>query len=134
MIQRERQSERNVDGLRQRAREKAVATRERVEAALNLLLKEGRAVTFTAVAEAAPCSTAWLYAHEGIKQRIVDLRARQAPAPKIVVIPPRERASDASKEVVIAVLRAKIKELRAENEELRKQREVAYGLVHGHIR
>jgi hypothetical protein len=32
---------------------------------------------------------------------------------------------------MIAALRAKIKELRAENEELRKQLEVAYGLVYG---
>ncbi len=131
MARREGGRERNVSGLQQHAREKAEATRERVEGAIGLLLKDGRPVTFTAVAATAPCSTAWLYAHEEIKQRIVDLRARQTPAPKIV-IPPQERASDASKDAIIAALRVTVKELRAENDKLRKQLEVAYGLVHGH--
>jgi len=121
---------RNVVGLQQHARAQAEAARARVEEAIDLLLKEGRPISFKAVAETAPCSTAWLYAHAEIKQRIIDLRARQVPTPQIV-IPPRERASDASKDTLIAALRVKIKELRAENEELRKQLEVAYGLVHG---
>jgi hypothetical protein len=120
--------DRNVAGLRRTAREKAAATRRRAEEALALLVKEGRPITFTAVAAAAQVSTAWLYSDEDLKARIAHLRAQQAPRPTVQV-PPHERASDASKDAVIAALRATVKEVRAENEELRKQLEVAYGLV-----
>jgi Family of unknown function (DUF6262) len=117
---------RNVAGLRAAAQAKAAATHARVEAAIALLLKEGRAVSFRAVALTAPCSTAWLYAHADVKGRIAHLRAQQAPRPKAVV-PPQERASDASKDAVIAALRKRVKDVHAENATLRAQLEVAYG-------
>jgi len=46
-----------------------------------------------------------------------------------VWVPPQERASDASKERIIAVLRERIKKQDAEIRDLRAQLEVAYGLV-----
>jgi len=115
-----------VAGLRATAREKADATRRRVEAALRLLVKEGRPVNFRTVAASAPCSTAWLYQHDDVKGRIMHLRAQQVPrAP--VAIPPRERASDASKDAIIAALRQANKQLREENATLKRQLEVVYG-------
>ncbi len=117
---------RNVAGLRATAREKADATRRRVEEALRLLVKEGRPVNFKTVAQAAPCSTAWLYQHDDVKRRILHLRAQQPPRAQ-VALPPRERASDASKDAVIAALRKANGQLREENATLRRQLEVAYG-------
>lgn len=113
-------------GLRATARAKADTTRRRVEEALRLLVKEGRPVTFKSVAETAPCSTAWLYGQDDIKQRILHLRAQQQPRPPAVV-PPRERASDASKDAIIIALRRANKELREENAALKRQLEVVYG-------
>ncbi len=117
---------RNVAGLQATARAKADATRQRVEEALGLLVKEGRAVNFQVVAAAAPCSTAWLYQHDDIKRRIMHLRAQQSPRAQAVV-PPRERASDASKDAIIAALRQANKRLREENATPKRQLEVVYG-------
>jgi hypothetical protein len=48
------------------------------------------------------------------------LRAQERPPPK-VPIPQRERASDASKEAMIAALRERVKRLEEENRALRRQ-------------
>ncbi|HSH81259.1 MAG TPA: DUF6262 family protein [Herpetosiphonaceae bacterium] len=117
---------RNVSGLRAYAQAKGAATRHRVEEAIRLLVQQAHPITFKAVAAAAPCSTAWLYAHADIKEHILHLRAQQT-LPTKRTIPLRERASDASKDTLIAALRKANKELRAENATLRRQLEVVYG-------
>ncbi len=116
---------RNVDGLRTAAQRKAEATQQKAEAALALLLKEQHPITFNAVAEAAGISTAWLYGNEAIKQRIMHLRSQQVPVAQ-VKIPPREQASSASKDAMIAALQKRVREQAEEIKELRKQLEVAY--------
>lgn len=118
--------ERNVAGLRTSASAKAEATRQRAEEALRQLVKDGRPVTFRAVAVVAPCSTAWLYGQGDLRARIQHLRAQQGLRTQ-AVIPPRERASDASKDTVIAALRKANARLREEHATLRGQLEVAYG-------
>lgn len=117
---------RNITGLSKTAQAKAEATRRRAEEAIRLLLKEKRPITFRAVAETAHVSTAWLYAHEDIKRQILDLRAQHAPKATIW-IPPQERASQASKDVLIATLRQRVKEQEDQIRELKRQLEVAYG-------
>lgn len=119
---------RNVDGLRTAAQRKAEETQQKAEAALALLLKEQRPVTFHAIAETAGISTAWLYGNESMKQRIMHLRAQQAPVAK-VKIPPREQASNASKDAMIVALQKRVREQAAEIGQLKRQVEVAYGLL-----
>lgn len=119
---------RNVEGLRTTAQKKAEVTQRQAEAALALLLKEHRPITFKSVAETAGISTAWLYGNEAIKQRIMHLRNQQAPVAQ-VKIPPREQASDASKDAVIAALQKRVREQTAEITQLKRQIEVAYGLL-----
>jgi hypothetical protein len=120
---------RDTRGLRANAQRKAVVTEQRAEAALALLIQEQRPITFKTVAQTAGISTAWLYEHEAIKERIIHLRAQQTPkAP--VKIPPREQASSASKDAMIAALRQRIQKLEQENRDLKQQVEVAYGLLH----
>jgi predicted RNase H-like nuclease (RuvC/YqgF family) len=119
---------RNVNGLRTAAQRKAELTQHKAEAALALLLKEQRPITFNAVAETAGISTAWLYGNEAIKQRIMHLRAQQLP--KVPTkIPPREQASASSKDAMIMALRQRIQKLEKENSELKRQVEVSYGLL-----
>ena len=56
------------------------------------------------------------------------LRAERSPKVQ-VKIPPREQASSASKETMIAALRQRIQKLEQENRDLKWQVEVAYGLL-----
>ncbi len=111
--------ERNIDGLRTHAQQKAVDTARRAEAAIAHLLKEQRPVNFKTVAETAGISTAWL----------MHLRTQQTPAVQ-VKIPPREQASNASKDAMIAALRQRIQKLEKENRDLKQQVEVANGLLY----
>jgi hypothetical protein len=115
--------------LRASAQQRAQETRQRAEEAINLLVSEGRPVNFKTVGQPAQVSTAWLYQQEDLKERILHLRAQERPRPK-VPIPQRERASDASKDAMIAALRERVKRLEEENRELKRQIEVAYGLLH----
>ncbi|MGO8949750.1 MAG: DUF6262 family protein, partial [Ktedonobacterales bacterium] len=107
----------------------ALATQQRAEAAIQLLLKEKRPINFKVVAETAHVSTAWLYGQQDIKQRILTLRVQQQPKPEIVV-PPHERASDASKDALIAILRKRVKEQEEQIRELKQRVEVAYGQLY----
>lgn len=129
MTQSSKQWARNIEGLRANAHKKAEATRERAEAALALLLREQRPINFKTVAQTAGISTAWLYDHEAIKERIIHLRAQQTPKAQIK-LPPREQASSASKDAMIAALRKRIQKLEKENHDLKRQVEVANGLLY----
>ena len=120
---------RNIEGLLGSAQKKAEMTRFRAEGAIALLLKHQRPVNFKTVAETAQISTAWLYANEDIKMRIIHLRAQQTPTAR-VKIPQREQASNASKDAMIAALQKRVREQTEEILELRKQLEVAYGSLY----
>lgn len=121
--------ERNIDGLRAHAQQKAVETAHRAEEAIARLLQEHRPINFKTVAEAAGISTAWLYGNETLKQRIIHLRGQQTPVVQVKV-PPREQASSASKDAMIAALRQRIQKLEKENRDLKQQVEVANGLLY----
>ena len=121
--------ERNIEGLRSNAQFKAEQTKRRAEEAITLLLKERRPINFKTVAQTAQISTAWLYAHEEIKMRIIHLRSQQAPAAQ-VKIPPREQASTASKDAMIAALQKRVREQADKIHELQQQLEVAYGSLY----
>jgi hypothetical protein len=116
--------ERNVEGLRQNAQKKREEAIKRTDAGIQQLLKEKRPVNFKTVAEVAGVSTAWLYREPEIKARIEQLREQASQTKKV---PPKQRASDASKDAMIKTLKSRISKLDADNRELRKQLEVVYG-------
>src|SRR5438876_4568020 len=120
------QWDRNIDGLRASAKSKAEQTKQRAEEAIALLLKEQRPINFKTVAQTAHISTAWLYANEDIKMRIIHLRLQQVPKAQIK-IPPKEQASNASKDAMISALQKRVKEQAKQIQDLKKQLEVAYG-------
>ena len=123
------QKPQNIEGLRKAARQKAEETRRRAEEAIALLLKEQRPINFKTVAETAQISTAWLYANEAIKMRILHLRSQQVPKAQ-VKIPVREQASSASKDAVIAALQKRVRAQAERIKDLEKQLEVAYGSLY----
>ncbi len=119
------QVKRNIEGLHTSAQQKSNATRRRAEEAIALLLKEQRTINFNTVAQTAQISTAWLYANEDIKQRIMHLRSQQLPKAQIK-LPPREQASIASKDAMIAALQKRVHEQTKKIKELEQQLEVVY--------
>ncbi len=121
--------ERNIEGLRSGAQIKAEQTKQRAEEAITLLLKERRPINFKTVAQTAQISTAWLYAHEEIKMRIIHLRSQQTPSAR-VKIPLREQASTASKDAMIAALQKRVREQADKIRELQQQLEMAYGSLY----
>ena len=126
MSRQTRSWERNVEGLRKKAREKAEATKRRVDEAIRLLIAEQRTINFKTVSEAAHVSTAWLYANEDVKVRIHNLREQQVPR-VAVRIPPRVQASSASKDAIIAALQKRVKEQADKISKLQKQAEITGG-------
>ncbi|CAA9396348.1 MAG: hypothetical protein AVDCRST_MAG93-9991 [uncultured Chloroflexia bacterium] len=115
---------RNIEGLRQHARQRHQETVRRTEDGIQRLIRENRPVNFKAVAETAGVSTAWLYQQPRIKQRIQQLRAQRMSE---TMVDAKVRASDASKDAMITTLRQRVKQVEAENRDLRKQLEVVYG-------
>jgi hypothetical protein len=119
--------ERNTEGLRRNAQQRHQQTAHRADEGIRRLLQEGRPVNFQAVAEAARVSTAWLYQHSEIRERIEHLREQQSLQ---VSSAPKMRASEASKDAMQATLRQRVKQLEAENRELKQQLEVVYGQLY----
>ncbi len=118
---------RNVEGLRKSAQAKSARVLQRANEAIRLLLQQKRPINFKAVAEVAGVSTPYLYQNQAIRERIIHLRGETTPRTETKL--KRGRASDASKDAVIETLRLRLKEMETYNRELKKQIEVAYGLV-----
>lgn len=129
MTQKTDHQKRNIEGLLGSAQKKAEMTKRRAEEAITELIKAQRPINFKTVAETAQISTAWLYAHQDIKMQIIHLRAQQMPKAQ-VKIPPREQASNASKDAMIAALQKRVREQAEQIKELKKQLEVAYGSLY----
>ena len=119
--------ERNVEGLRQNAQKKRQEAIKRTDVGIQQLLKEKRPINFKSVAEVAGVSTAWLYKEPEIKTRIERLREQGSLSSKKA--PPKQRASDASKDAIIKTLKDRCGKLDAEVRGLREQLEVVYGRV-----
>lgn len=116
--------ERNVEGLRKSASLRHQQAIQRAEEGIGRLLQQGRPINFNTVAEIAQVSTAWLYQHAEIRQRIEHLRQQQSkPKPTTTTT----RSSDASKDAMLATLRHRVKQVETENRKLRRQLEVVYG-------
>ncbi|BAZ18067.1 hypothetical protein NIES4071_99490 [Calothrix sp. NIES-4071] len=116
-----------IEALQEAAAQKALITAERVEKALERMIKQGQIISFKSVATAANVSTAYLYKQEDLRNRIETLRDQQKQKPKLKEVPP---ASDNSKTVIISTLREENKRLRVEIDELRKINESLTGKLY----
>lgn len=119
--------ERNTTGLKKAAQNRRLEALTRTEDAIKKLLREKRPIDFTTVAQVAQVARSWLYQQPEIKERIIYLREQTTQNKSI---PLSQKSSEASKDAMIMTLKQQIKQLKAENQELIKQIEIAYGLVH----
>jgi hypothetical protein len=109
------------------ARHRAIATRKRAIAALRRMDKAGTPITFDAVAKQAKVSRSWLYNQPDLRTEVERLRARSNPAPTGRPVPHRHRASDASLLRRLESAAARIKQLEADNQQLREALALALG-------
>jgi polysaccharide deacetylase 2 family uncharacterized protein YibQ len=122
--------ERNTSGMTAHAHRRREETRNRVEQVINRLVREQKAVNFTAVAKEAGVTKAYLYSQPDLRERIEALRQQQQ---EYVI---RERVAhptgktDASKDLVILAKERRIKELEAEVQKLKAELKVAWGKVY----
>jgi Family of unknown function (DUF6262) len=104
---------------------RSTAARDRARAALRRLDREGRPVTFTAVANAAHVSRALLYRDPDLHHEIE--RLRDAGHPKPPRLPAAQRATEASLNRRVEALLDDVRFLRAENHKLRDHLAVLLG-------
>ncbi|HEX8599667.1 MAG TPA: DUF6262 family protein [Chloroflexia bacterium] len=126
---------RNTEGLKRNAESKRDDTYVRAEQAVREMVKErgprSTPINFSTVAHRAGVSRTWLYAQEDLRERIEHLRVQGDVRRDL---PPKEqRASEASKDAIIATLRSRIEQLDAENKELRKKVETLGGIAYSKI-
>ncbi len=115
----------NTRHLRQAATDRHNDAVERATAALTDLNRQGRSITFTAVAETGNVSRTWLYTQPALRDTITSLRTghtRPAPA-----VPAAQRATTESLRQRLDTARQDLTRLRAENQTLRDQLALALG-------
>lgn len=118
---------RRIEALQEAAAKKAQEAYERVEQALERMVKQNQTINFQTVARSANVSTAYLYQQEELKGRIQTLREQQKSRSKPKKAP---SASDNSKNVIINALREETKRLKAEITELRRANEALTGRLY----
>jgi hypothetical protein len=101
------------------AQRRAEQTRQRAVAALRRMDTSGQRITFDAVSREAGVSRSWLYAQDDLRTEIERLRERH-PAPPAAPVPPqRQRASGSSLLRRLEAATARIRQLEADNQQLR---------------
>jgi predicted Zn-dependent protease len=120
--------ERNTDGLISHAHLKSRNTAEKVDTAIQRLIKNKEKINFNSVSGESGVSKAYLYTHPDIRDRIETLRKQQEglPSPKQV----KREMTDASKDVVIAAKNKRIKELEEENRLLKQELQKVRGKMY----
>lgn len=117
--------QRNTSGLAVHAKLRAEHKQQQVDQAIGKLLRENKPINFNAVATAAGVTKAYLYNHPELRDRIETLRASQ-----MNHITPRRTLSErteGSREVLLVAKDRRIKELEAENRQLKEELKVARG-------
>jgi hypothetical protein len=116
----------NAPHLIAAARRRHELTRSKAVQALRELEREGTAVTFESVAKAAGISRSWLYSQPDLRADIQRLR-EQTRSTGRPTVPPVQRATDASLRQRLEEATGRIRELRQENERLRREVAAALG-------
>ena len=116
--------QRNTEGLATAARSRRESTIKRVNAAIQSLVAEKRTINFNSVAKEANVGKTWLYKEREIKEMILCYRDQSN---KSKISNKQAPSSPDSKDTLLKMLKEKIKEIDAENRDLKRQIEVLYG-------
>ncbi|WP_251555541.1 DUF6262 family protein [Neobacillus muris] len=118
----------NTEGIIKHAKLKTEKTIQKVEDAIKKMIKKQMRINFNSVSEESGVSKAFLYRNTELRDRIETLRKQQEGLPSIKQA--KRNMSDASKDVVIASLRKRIKDLEKENKEIKEQMKIQFGKIY----
>ncbi|MDT3497807.1 transposase [[Bacillus thuringiensis] serovar konkukian] len=106
-------------------------TFQKVDEAIQRLIRANENINFNSVASEAGVSKATLYNNMEIRKRIESLRKQQSQVltPKQV----KREMNDNNKDAIIASLKRKIKKLEEDKKELREQLKIVYAEVYKKI-
>ena len=124
---------RDTSGLAAHAKQRSVEKRERVDEAIDRLLREQQTINFNSVAMAAGVSKAYLYGQPELRERIEALRQQQLEHGVRERIARPVGKTDASKDLVILAKERRIKELEEENRRLKKDLQVTLGKAYDRL-
>ena len=99
-------------------------TQEKVDKAIQRLIKAQKAINFNSVANESGITKKTLYDNKDIRERIEILRYQQSQVPTPSQV--KREMNDNNKDAIIASLKRKIKRLEEENKELREQIKINY--------
>jgi len=125
-------AERKTAGLAAYAKQKSLATQQRVSDVIDLLLKESKTVNFNAVATASGVTKSYLYNQPAIRERIDALRQQQEGQARLrLVSAPRDTGrTDKSKDILLEAKNRRITDLEAENARLKAELKAALGKLY----
>ena len=103
-------------------------TQEKVDKAIQRLIKAQKAINFNSVANESGITKKALYDNKDIRERIEILRYQQSQVPTPSQV--KREMNDNNKDAIIASLKRKIKRLEEENKELKEQLKVNYADIY----
>ena len=103
-------------------------TQEKVDKAIQRLIKAQKAINFNSVANESGITKKTLYDNKDIRERIEILRYQQSQVPTPSQV--KREMNDNNKDAIIASLKRKIKRLEEENKELKEQLKVNYSDIY----
>ncbi len=118
----------NTEGIIKHAKLKTEKTIQKVEEAIKKMIKKQVKINFNSVSAESGVSKAFLYRNTELRDRIETLRKQQEGLPSIKQA--KRNMSDASKDVIIASLRKRIKDLEKENKEIKEQMKIQFGKIY----
>ena len=119
--------EKQTETLRQAQQQRKEQKRQQVFEAVRTLQRQGKTITFTAVARLAQVSISYLYKWPEVKDFIQSLREEKSH--QLAPLPQEPEPGPYSLKTLHEVARKRIKELEAEIQELKRQNE----LYRGHV-
>lgn len=118
----------NTEGIIKQAKLKTEKTIQKVDEAIKRMIKKQLKINFNSVSAESGVSKAFLYRNTEIRDRIETLRKQQEGLPSMKQV--KRNMSDASKDVIIASLRKRIKYLEKENKEIKEQLKIQFGKIY----
>lgn len=119
---------RNTEGVKKHAQMKSQEATQKVDKAIQYLIKTKAKINFNQVAMESGVSKAFLYNNQEIRNRIEGIRKQQEGlnTPKAI----KHNMTDASKDSLIAAKNNRIKKLEEENKRLKDELLILRGMVY----